>query len=284
MEQLPYNHNACDVEVQLNENSGQYIGQSFTISIYAANQYCDEVSKDLIINVLADENHQLPVIYEGNKVLELIAGGSGTATFIGQNIKFWSWGTKPDFVKAIELNYRDNPNVCEVFVDVKDGASVRQGDITLYAFNEAGEISEPRTLTVNIIANSDHEAAIIDEDESISITHGGTATAVFTGTHIRSWGHATLPDAIKDIDMNYDTNPNRCEVLVTASSTATADNTPVEIKIYAYNKVGESADATLTVSIQDGSRSSSHHGCDVGFAGMSALILSMMFFRAKDKK
>ena len=56
-----------------------------------------------------------------------------------------------------------------------------------------------------------------------------------------------LPEAIHAIELRYNTNPNVCEVLVTANDDTSAASATVNI--YAYNEIGMETSKTLTVNI-----------------------------------
>ena len=166
----------------------------------------------------------MPPVIDGNKEIEIVAGGHGTATFIGQNVKLWASDTPPDFVGAVELNCKNSTNVCEVLVDVKDDASYvnRQGEIVIYAFNGAGTASERATLTVKVSAGEKYATPTIDKDENDTVMQGGTASAIFTGQHTRRWACdiERISQDIRDIDLDYSENPAQCEIKFTLEEDA----------------------------------------------------------------
>ncbi|MBR1601920.1 MAG: hypothetical protein IJ667_00590, partial [Synergistaceae bacterium] len=236
------NPNRCDVLVTAADKTDATSAQ---VTIYACNAIGEVTSADLNVTIIDNRDHSDPVI-DCNESVRVIAGGTARAVFTGQHINSWKYGNLPDEIKAVELNYAANPNRCEVLVTASSTAAAGEKTVTIYAYNEIGEMTSAN-LNVTIIDNRDHSDPVIDYHESVSVIAGGTARAVFTGKHINSWKYGNLPDEIKAVELNYAANPNRCDVLVTASSKAAAGAKTVTI--YAYNEIGEETSADLSVTI-----------------------------------
>ena len=237
--------NRCEVLVTTSSNAlpSDIPAQVY---LYAFNDIGMNTSAVLNVTVTEDTSHPDPEIDEDESVT-VIAGGTAKAVFTGEHIRSWKYGNLPDEVKALELDYSVNPDRCEVLVTASSTATAGNTSVTIYAYNEIGE-STSKTLNITIVTDgAEYPNPEIDEDESVTVIAGGTAKAVFTGQHIRSWKCIDFPDAIKAIELKYDVNPDRCEVSVTASSSATAGDH--EIYIYAFNEIGEDANAKLNVKI-----------------------------------
>ncbi|MBR0097848.1 MAG: hypothetical protein IJP88_11740, partial [Synergistaceae bacterium] len=209
------NPNRCDVLVTAADKTD---ATSAKITIYACNAIGEVTSADLNVIIIDDKDHSDPVI-DCNESVRVIAGGTARAVFTGKHINSWKYGNLPDEIKAVELNYASNPNRCEVLVTASSTAAFGEKTVTIYAYNEIGEMTSAN-LNVTIIDTRDHSDPVIDCNESVSVIAGGTARAVFTGKHINSWKYGNLPNEIKAVELNYAANPNRCDVLVTASSKA----------------------------------------------------------------
>ncbi|MBR0043752.1 MAG: hypothetical protein IJP56_02810, partial [Synergistaceae bacterium] len=217
------------------------------------NEIGEMTSANLNVTIISDSekgNYDKPVI-DWNKSVSVAKGGTARGVFTGKNIRAWAYGNLPDGIKAIELNYAANSNKCDVLVTASSKAVAGAKTVTIYAYNEIGEETSA-DLSVTIINDSEkgnYDKPVIDGNKSVSVAKGGTARAVFTGKNIRAWAYGNLPDGIKAIELNYAANPNKCEVLVTASSTAQAGSKTVTI--YAYNEIGEVTSKTLNVNIID---------------------------------
>ena len=183
--------------------------------------------------------------------VKVVPGGTAKAVLTGENVASWSYGNLPDEVKAIELRYDTNSNRCEVIIIASSTAKAGDTSVVIYAYNEVGEATET-TLKITITEDSESYAdPIINEssNNSVTVIPGGTSSTIFTGENVASWSYGNLPDEVKAIVLRYGTNPNRCEVFVTASSTAKAGDT--SITIYAYNEVGEATETTLKITITE---------------------------------
>ena len=249
---LDYSENPARCEVKVTAHEDAQDG-TYTANIYAFNA-AGQMSepRTLTVKVVKNEAHQTAVI-DNDEAVSVTHGGSATAVFTGSHVRTWATDSIwPNWINGVDVDYSKNPNVARVTVTATSNSAVKAGEtatLNIYAFNGVGERSEPKKLTVTLVNDEDHEAPVIDGNESVTVVQGGTAKAVFTGKYTRSWGHGTLPDSIKSVVLNYDTNPNRCEAQVTASSTAEVGDCVVTI--YAYNAVGERVSADLNVTITE---------------------------------
>ena len=238
----------CEVKVTLNEELAA--GLKDTINIYARNAVGTEVTTPakLTITVASTGDNEDPVI-DKSETVSVIKGGTAKATFTGQHIRSWAYGTLPEAIHAVELRPAANPNRCDVLVTASDNTDVTSAKVTIYAYNAIGEVTSA-DLNVTILSDGGSKTdPEIDGNKSVSVAKGGTARGVFTGKNIRAWAYGNLPEGVKSIQLNYAANPNRCDVLVTAASDTTA--TSGTVTIYAYNEIGEERSATLTVNFID---------------------------------
>ncbi|MDY6401643.1 MAG: hypothetical protein SPK98_05005, partial [Synergistales bacterium] len=242
------NPDRCDMTVITNTGVNADVSEA-SIKVYAYNAV-GKKSYPATLTIIATnpDDFKNPVI-DTSESVSVVAGGTAKAVFTGQHIRRWNYDMNfSDDIHGIELNYSTNPNRCEVLVTADAKAKAGTYPVTIYAYNAVGEETSA-TLTVTITAEeAKYEDPVIDENEEVSVIAGGTAKAVFTGQHIRAWKYGLLPDIVKAVELNYSVNPNRCEVLVTASSTATGSS---KVTIYAYNEVGEETSADLTVKITE---------------------------------
>ena len=183
------------------------------------------------------------------------------------------------------MKYDEDPNTCEVLVTTSSAAETGSASTAIYAYNEIGEETSA-LLNISIVENGDeYPDPVINAGQSITVAPGETSSVTFTGQNITAWSHGELPSEIVAVNMSE--SPNTCEVFVTASSAV--ESCDRVIMIYAHNEVGETREATLNVLIRESGNNMfsslrSRSGCNAGFAGLSVLILSMMFFKTKDKK
>ncbi|MDY6428117.1 MAG: hypothetical protein SPK66_01265, partial [Synergistales bacterium] len=246
--ELNYSVNPNRCEALVTASSTATAG-TYTVTIYAYNEVGEETSAPLTVKITTEETkYKYPVIDEAQSV-SVIAGGTAKAVFTGQHIRAWKHGNLPDAVKAVELNYSKNSNVCNVLVTAGSTATAGTYTVTMYAYNEVG-CETSADLTVTVTTEKTAAAAVISTiDSKVSVVAGGTAKVKLTGTNVFAWIYWNLPDAIKAVELDYSSDPNICEVFVTAGSSAEAGT--VSFDVYAYNEVGEVAEtpATITVTI-----------------------------------
>ncbi|MBR1601919.1 MAG: hypothetical protein IJ667_00585, partial [Synergistaceae bacterium] len=215
----------------------------------AYNEIGEETSADLSVTIINDSekgNYDKPVI-DGNKSVSVAKGGTARGVFTGKNIRAWAYGNLPDGIKAIELNYAANPNKCEVLVTASSTAQAGSKTVTIYAYNEIGEVTS-RTLNVNIIEDgAKYDEAVIDPVKTVRVVQGGTVHVSLTGKNIVLWTYGNLPDGIKSLEFIYNNNPNKCTAAITAGSKAETGSKT--ITIYAFNEIGEFTSAALTVNV-----------------------------------
>ena len=297
--ELRYSDNPNQCEVLVTANSTAEINSDCSVTIYAYNTV--GVSADATLNVFivdpdakADETPEFT-----NKVdaANIVAGGSAASLFTAKNVVYWRHnGNLPGIIKSLEFRYDpEDASQCEVIVTANSTAQVGEtASVRVLAGNVYDEIGTDIAVTIASVTSA---APVINEKTAtVTVAPGNSANTTFTGTNISTWKYGNLPDGIDGIGLVYDANdPNTCEVTVTASFLAD-EGDGGDITITAYNSEGVSATATLTVSISedgdDGDDNSDFHnflrrhssGCDMGFAGMSLLALSMMFFKARNKK
>ncbi len=243
--------NVCAVQVTAAENATT---GTYPLTIYALNavgQKSDPAT--LTITIKNDEAHETPTIDE-NETVTVIPGQVASTVFTSKHTRSWkvdeSDVTKYDWIDAIECSYADNPDRCDVYVFTNASADETgtSATIKVYAYNAVGKPSEPKTLTILAADPEAYKKPVIDTSEAVTVIAGGTAKTVFTGQHIRRWDYSrNFSDDIHDIELNYATNPSRCEVLVTADPNA-AEKT-YHVTIYAYNVIGEDTSADLEVTV-----------------------------------
>ncbi|MBR0097279.1 MAG: hypothetical protein IJP88_08860, partial [Synergistaceae bacterium] len=240
------NPNRCDVLVTA---SSKAAAGAKTVTIYAYNEIGEETSADLSVTIISDSekgNYDKPVI-DGNKSVSVAKGGTARAVFTGKNIRAWAYGNLPDGIKAIELNYAANPNKCEVLVTASSTAQTGSKTVTIYAYNEIGEVTS-KTLNVNIIDDgAKYDEAVIDPVKTVSVVQGGTVHVSLTGKNIVLWTYGNLPDGIKSLEFIYNNNPNKCTAAITAGSKAETGSKT--ITVYAFNEIGKYVSKTLTVNV-----------------------------------
>ncbi|MDY6404813.1 MAG: hypothetical protein SPL87_05205, partial [Synergistales bacterium] len=245
------NPNRCDFQVIADETSPIGTYDLYLYAINAAGQRSERAK--LTVHVVENEAHT-PATIDTNETVSVVLGQRARATFTGKHVRSWTVDNsdvdKYAWIDDIECSYAVNPDRCDMTVITNTGvnADVSEAKIKVYAYNAVGKKSDPATLTIVAAKPDDYKDPVIDTSESVSVIAGGTAKAVFTGQHIRRWGYnMNFSDDIHGIELNYSTNPNRCEVLVTADAKAKAGT--YTVTIYAYNEVGEETSATLTVKI-----------------------------------
>ncbi|MBQ7732967.1 MAG: hypothetical protein IJT58_02995, partial [Synergistaceae bacterium] len=242
------NPDNCKVTVTAMSDTSVTAGTTAEIEIYAYNGVGQRSEpRTLTVTLVNDDAHETPVI-EGEQSVIVIKGGTVKAVFTGEHVRSWGYGTLPDAIKSVALDYETDPNRCNVLVTASEIAELGDYELTIYAYNAVGVRTES-TLKITITEDTLHPAPVIYDDESVSVIPGGTAKAVFTGEHITSWRYMDLPDEVKSLKLDYYTHPNRCEVLVTASSNAQPSTTPVEVYLYAFSEIGDNASAVLKVTI-----------------------------------
>ncbi|MBQ7559623.1 MAG: hypothetical protein IJT20_05185 [Synergistaceae bacterium] len=257
------NPNRCEVLVTASSNAK---AGTYTLPIYAANAAGEATSSTLKVTVTTQT--YAPATIDKSAEVSVKAGGTVKAVFTGTNVRAWKYGKLPAAVKAVELDYSSNPNRCEVLVTASSTATAGTYSVPMYAYNEVGqEVSSTLKITVT---TDTYAAATIDKNEEVTVKAGGTVRTVFTGKNVNAWKYGNLPAALKAVELNYSTNTNRCEVLVTASSTAEAGTYSTDI--YAYNAVGEEVSATLTVTVTEESSSTTYASATIDGNGEVEVI------------
>ena len=289
-----YNNDPNICGALITASSTAEIGE-YTVTFYAYNSVGMSADVTLTVSVLDPDSDAVRIEFTRQpKSADVIPGGTSSSVFTAKNVLYWRHdGNLPSIVKAVEFRYNyEDPGECEVIITASSTAKIGDtASINILAGNIYDEI--PSTINVTIASTAPAAPKITPKTAKLALAPGMSATTTFTGANASTWKYGNLPDCVSGIGLVYDpSSPDICEVTVTASSFAYEDDSG-DIVITAYNSAGVSADATLTVTIDEDGESgddpaaflNSHSsGCDMGFAGLSLLALSMIFLKAKSKK
>lgn len=179
------------------------------------------------VSVSDPSSHQQPSITDGPTSVRVKPGGTVKVSYKGdQYTRNWSYGGSTDGLTVERYPSASGQN-CDFIITTSDAtedeAKWTANPLTIRAYNQAGDKSDSRALTLT--ADTTGAQPTIDDSSQNQIVYGvqgGVATATLTGRKIFHWDDDkdNRPLSITDVVMFYTDNPNRCDALVAIAEDA----------------------------------------------------------------